>query len=53
MAIVVGACLGLAGAEMQTALNNPLASPFTLGISAAATLGAAIVVVFNLQIPGI
>jgi len=53
MAIVVGACLGLAGAEMQTALNNPLASPFTLGISAAATLGAAIVVVFNLQLPGV
>jgi len=53
MAIVVGAALGLAGAEMQTALNNPLASPFTLGISAAATLGAAFVVVFNLQIWGI
>lgn len=53
MAIAVGACLGLAGAEMQTALNNPLASPFTLGISAAATLGAAVVVVFNLQLLGI
>jgi iron complex transport system permease protein len=31
MAIVVGMALGLAGAEMQTILNNPLASPFTLG----------------------
>lgn len=48
MAIVVGACLGLAGAEMQTALNNPLASPFTLGIGAAATLGASLVIVFPL-----
>lgn len=40
MAVVVGACLGLAGgAEMQTVLNNPLASPFTLGVGAAATWG--------------
>lgn len=42
MAIFVGASLGLAGAEMQTVLNNPLASPFTLGVSAAATLGASL-----------
>lgn len=45
MAIIVGACLGLAGAEMQTALNNPLASPFTLGLSAAAAVGASVAVV--------
>ena len=48
MAVLVGGSLGLAGAEMQTVLNNSLASPFTLGVSAAATLGAAIVIVFNL-----
>ena len=36
MAIIVGLALGLAGAEMQTILNNPLASPFTLGVSSAA-----------------
>ncbi|MFT3736638.1 MAG: iron ABC transporter permease [Rhodocyclaceae bacterium] len=47
MAVVVGAALGLAGAEMQTALGNPLASPMTLGITAAATLGAAIVLVLD------
>lgn len=46
MALVVGASLGLAGAEMQTALNNSLASPFTLGVGAAATLGASLVIVF-------
>src|SRR3546814_483894 len=45
MAIFVGAALGLAGAEMQTVLNNPLASPFTLGVSSAAALGAAITMV--------
>ncbi|MDO5652668.1 MAG: iron ABC transporter permease [Brachymonas sp.] len=44
MAVFVGSALGLAGAEMQTILNNPLASPFTLGISAAASVGAALVV---------
>jgi len=43
MAIVVGACLGLAGAEMQTVLNNPLASP--------QTLGASLAIVFNLAAP--
>ena len=32
----------LAGAQMQTILANPLASPFTLGISAAASFGAAL-----------
>ncbi len=47
MAVLVGAALGLAGAEMQTVLNNALASPFTLGVSAAAMLGAAVVIVFN------
>lgn len=40
MALVVGAALGLAGAEMQTILANPLASPYTLGVSAAAGFGA-------------
>ncbi len=38
MAVVIGMSLGLAGAEMQTILNNPLASPFTLGVSNAAAL---------------
>ncbi|CAA0097116.1 Hemin transport system permease protein HmuU [BD1-7 clade bacterium] len=49
MALAVGACLGLAGAEMQTVLNNPLASPFTLGIGSAATLGASVAIVLDLS----
>lgn len=53
MAVVVGACLGLAGAEMQTVLNNPLASPFTLGVGAAATLGASLVIAFNVSVLGL
>lgn len=46
MAVAVGATLGTAGAQMQTVLNNPLASPYTLGISAAASFGAAVAIVF-------
>lgn len=41
MGLIVGASLGLAGMLMQTILANPLASPFTLGFSAAAGFGAA------------
>ncbi|MCG8468298.1 MAG: iron ABC transporter permease [Gemmatimonadetes bacterium] len=52
-AVLVGAALSLAGAEMQTILNNPLASPFTLGVSAAATLGAALAIALGVSIPGI
>jgi iron complex transport system permease protein len=53
MAVLVGAALGLAGAEMQTVLNNPLASPFTLGVSAAATLGAAIAILLEFDLAGL
>lgn len=47
MAALTGAALGLAGAEMQTVLDNPLASPFTLGISSAAALGAALALILQ------
>ena len=50
MAVLVGAALSIAGAEMQTILSNPLASPFTLGISAAAGFGAALALVLGLSI---
>ena len=50
MAIAVGTGLAIAGAEMQTILNNPLASPFTLGISAAASFGAALAIVAGISV---
>jgi iron complex transport system permease protein len=53
MAALVGMALGLAGAEMQTILNNPLASPFTLGVSSAAAFGASLAIVLRLGVPGI
>lgn len=49
LAVVAGAALGLAGAETQTALSNPLASPYTLGISWAAAVGAVAAIVLGLE----
>lgn len=47
MAVLIGIALSAAGAQMQTILNNPLAEPFTLGISAAAALGGASAIVLG------
>lgn len=54
MAALVGVSLGVAGLQMQTILGNPLASPFTLGFSAAAGFGAAVAIMFGglLPVPG-
>ncbi|MEM0066621.1 MAG: iron ABC transporter permease [Sulfolobales archaeon] len=43
--VIVGALLGGAGAIAQSTFRNPLASPFTLGISQAAALGVAIALI--------
>ena len=51
MAVVAGAALALAGAQMQTILDNPLAEPYTLGVSAAAGCGAAIVIATGISFP--
>ena len=51
MAAMVGAALGLSGAVMQTILNNPLASSYTLGISAAAGFGAALAILVGAALP--
>lgn len=45
-AILVGMLLGLSGVVMQGVLRNPLASPFTLGISQAAAFGASVAIIF-------
>lgn len=51
LAIVVGASLAMAGCLLQTLLNNPMASPFSLGISSAAAFGAAIAITTSISIP--
>lgn len=44
----VGACLALSGLILQTVLDNPLAEPYTLGISGGATLGALLVLLIGI-----
>ena len=46
-AILVGACLGIAGVLAQSSTNNPIADPAILGTSAGASLGVLIGVLFN------
>lgn len=48
MAILGGAALGLAGTVMQGVTRNPLVSPYTLGISAAAAFGASLAIILGL-----
>jgi iron complex transport system permease protein len=48
-AAVVGGGLALSGAVFQGILLNPLADPYTLGISAGAAFGAAVAILLNLQ----
>ncbi len=52
MAIVAGASLGVAGAILQGVLRNPLAEPFTLGISSAAAMGASLAIIGGLKFFG-
>lgn len=49
LAILVGACLSLAGAGFQGVLRNPLADPYILGVSSGAAVGAAFVILLGLQ----
>ena len=42
---LVGAALAAAGVVFQALLRNPLATPFTLGVSAGASLGAMLVII--------
>lgn len=53
MALLVGAALSIAGCEMQTIMNNAMASPFTLGVSAASSFGAALAIIIGVSLPGV
>ena len=50
MSILAGVAFAVGGCEMQTILGNPMASPYTLGISAAAAFGAAAGIVLQVNI---
>jgi iron complex transport system permease protein len=46
---LVGAALATAGVVFQALLRNPLATPFTLGVSAGASLGAMLVIILGIS----
>ncbi len=47
---IVGASLAAAGVVLQAMLRNPLATPFTLGVSAGGALGAMLAIAFGLEL---
>ncbi|AWP26088.1 iron ABC transporter permease [Paenibacillus sp. Cedars] len=49
LGMLVGASLAVAGAAFQGVLRNPLADPFTLGVSSGAALGAASLIFFGME----
>ena len=51
LAFLVGGCLSVSGSVIQSILKNELASPYTLGVSAGASLGAGLVIVSGISIP--
>ena len=51
LAGLVGASLAIAGASFQGLLKNPLADPYTLGISSGASVGAVVTLFFGISIP--
>jgi iron complex transport system permease protein len=55
LAILVGASLSVVGAALQALFRNPLAEPFTLGVSGGGALGASVAIAlgFGANIGGI
>lgn len=52
-AIMAGAALSVAGLMMQTLFRNPLAGPYTLGVSSGASLGVAILTMWSVQLTAV
>lgn len=51
LAGLVGASLAIAGAAFQGLLKNPLADPYTLGVSSGASVGAVMTLFFGISMP--
>lgn len=49
LAFFVGGCLAVSGAVCQSILRNPLASPYILGVSSGASLGAGIIIISGIS----
>jgi iron complex transport system permease protein len=53
LALFAGAALGLAGSVFQTMLRDTLATPYTLGVSTGASLGAVVAIGLNWHAAGV
>lgn len=51
LAFIVGGSLSVSGAVVQSVLRNPLASPYTLGVSSGASLGVGLLIVSGFSTP--
>ena len=51
-AAIVGAGLSISGVVFQGILLNPLADPYTLGVSAGAAFGASLAILLNIELLG-
>ena len=49
MTFIVGASLAVSGVLFQSILKNPLADPFTIGVSSGASLGACFGIIFSMS----
>lgn len=47
LAVLAGATLAMSGSTTQAILRNPIATPYTIGVSAGASLGAALGIIFG------
>jgi iron complex transport system permease protein len=53
LAFAVGASLGVSGVIMQAVLRNPLASSYTIGVSAGTSLGVGTLMLFGISFPAL
>jgi iron complex transport system permease protein len=51
LAFIAGGSLAVSGAVCQSILRNPLASPYILGVSSGASLGAGIIIISGFSLP--
>jgi len=51
LAFLTGGSLAMSGAVCQSILRNPLASPYILGVSSGASLGAGIIIISGISLP--
>ena len=51
LAFIIGGALAMAGGVFQSVLKNPLASPFIIGVSSGASLGAGLIMLSGFVIP--